>query len=261
MIDESGDIVAVDNPIEEVVEQEVLHTEEKQEPEIQEKQEETDGEVKKKRPSGFHRKISKLEQQLAEANARLAEISKPATLDKEPQLDEFESYDAYNRALVRYEANNIIKERDERAKQEQEQQKLIDKQHQQETSWEEKEESLGDLYDEYHELLEQNKTKNFRKELIQAARESDMGPQVIHYLLKNQNELATVNNEDVSTYAIYKKIAQIESQLSSKPAVKGSKSPAPITPVKRSSPTSVDLSNLDTDAYISQQHSHLFRKR
>lgn len=252
---ESGAIGAVDSSSEvtEVIEEvKALETEA---PENK-----PDGEVERKRPSGFRRKINKLEQQLAEANARLAKLSEPQGA-QEPHIDDFESFDAYNVALVQHKVNQAIAERDKRAREEQEQQKFISQQEQVKSAWEQKEEALGDLYEEYEDLVAQHSNTPFRQELIQATFESDLGPQIRHYLLKNPEELAKVNKSpaELSAYAIFKKVAELEEKLS-KPTVKVSKSPEPITPVKGTSRTVVKLDNLDTDSYIAQRYPGLYRR-
>lgn len=248
---ESGDIVAVDQPNEVVEETNVETTPQ---------EEKADGEVKRKRPSGFHRKISKLEQQLAEKDARLAELEqkiKPQA--KVPQLGDFESFDAFNSALIQHKVDEVVKERETKAKEEQQRKEALAKQQEVLSAWEQKEESLGDAYEEYEQLVAENTETPFRQELIQATFESDLGPQVRHFLLKNPDELAKINNPNISSYAIYKRVAELEAKLS-KPAVKVSKSPEPITPVKGTAKTAVKLDNLDTDSYIAQRYPGLYKK-
>lgn len=262
---ESGDIVAIDNSAEVVENKQNTEisgepVETTKEPAEKQEKDNTADEVKKKRPSGFHRKISKLEQLLAESNARLAEMSKPATLDIEPQLDNFETYDAWIRALNRYETAKVIKEERETAAKEQEKAARAKQLTEVESAWAKKEESLGDSQEEYEELVAQHSETPFRVELLQATSESDLGPQIRLFLLKNPDELAKVNKSpaELSSYAIFKKVAELEARLSAKPAVKVSKSSEPINPVKGTVKTAaVKLDNLDTDSYIAQRYPHL----
>lgn len=257
---ESGDIVAVDNSNEvaEVVEQEIPETE------VTEEQE-AEGEVKRKRPSGFHRKISKLEQQNAELSARLAELSKPKEASSEkPNIDNFESFDEYNEALTDWKVERKLEEREQKKAQEEEQKKVKEQASTISSEWERKEESLGDDLDEYEELVAQNRNTSFRQELIQATFESDLGPQIRLFLLKNPDELAKINKSpsELSSYAIFKKVAELEAKLSKPPVNKVSKSSEPITPVRGTAKSTVSLDKIyDTDQWIAARHSHLFGKK
>lgn len=257
---EFGDIVASNDsaPVESV-EVEVKEPE-APEAKVEITEEKTEGEeVRKKRPTGFQRKITKLEQENADLQAKLAEYSKP--LDTEPNIDDFPDFAAYNKAIVRFEAKQLLKEEQERVVQAQEQQKIVEKQNAAKASWEEKIDALD--VDDYDEVINKYKDVQIRKEIIQAMTESDLGPELTYYLAKNPDELSAINKspDEIGAMAIYKKIAEIEQRLSTKPAVKGTKSPAPITPVKGSSPTSVDDNDLDTDAFIAKYHPTLLKKR
>ncbi len=262
MIDESGDIVAVDNS------NEVAEIKEAELPEIEtppeEQEEQAEGEVKRKRPSGFHRKISKLEQQNAELAARLAELSKPTVSSDKPNIDNFDSFDAYNEALTDWKVERKLEDREQKKLQEEEANKRKEQASSVLSAWEQKEESLGDDLEEYEELVAQNKNTSFRQELIQATFESDLGPQIRLFLLKNPDELAKINKSpsELSSYAIFKKIAELETKLSKPPVNKVSKSSEPITPVRGTAKTSVSLDKIsDTDQWIATRHSHLFGKK
>lgn len=256
---ESGDIVAVDNSNEVTAVEEQKPEAEVAEPVEQEEQ--TEGEVRRKRPSGFHRKISKLEQQNVELAARLAELSQPKVNSDKPNIDNFDSFDAYNEALLDWKVDQRDAQR-ELARAEQEKKKEIEaRQTEALSTWEKKEESLGDDFEEYEELVAQNKNVSFREELVQATFESELGPQIRYYLLKNPEELAKINKSpaELSSFAIYRKIAELESKLSKPTVNRVSKSSEPITPVRGSAKTAVKLEGLDTDSFIAQRHPHLFR--
>lgn len=260
---ESGDIVAVDNS-NEVAQVEGQNPETGTAAPVETQEENnTDGEVKRKRPSGFHRKINKLEQQLAEKDARLADLEqklKPQDELVEPNIDNFYSHDEYNRAVIRYETNNILKIQREKAQEEKELQEKIEKENQVKSHWEQKVDALGESYDDYEDVIGKYKNVNVRREIIQATAESDLGPQIRYYLAKNPEILNTINNENSSSLAIYKKIAEIEATLSKPSVNKVSKSSEPISPVKGTAKTAVKLDNLDTDSYIAQRYPHLYKK-
>lgn len=255
--------VALENPQEvtEVVEQ-------TPEPEVTEpvetQENNTEGEkVKKPRNSGFHKKISRLEQQNAELAARLAELSKPATVSTEkPNIDNFDSFDAYNEALLDWKVDQKEREREERVKQEQEKQKQVAKQNEAKSSWEQKIDALDESYDDYEEVVGKYNNVNVRHEIIQATAESDLGPQIRYHLAKNPDILESLNNDTASSLVIYKKIAELETKLSAKPTVKVSKSSEPITPVRGTAKTVVKLDgSTDADTWIAARHPHLYGKK
>jgi len=259
---ESGDIVAVDNSNEvaevETQEQEVSEVETEQ------SEEQAEGEVKRKRPSGFHRKISKLEQQNAQLEARLAELSKSQTNSEKPNIDNFDSFDAYNEALLDWKVDQREAQREQKIREQEEQKELKARESKALTEWEQKEEALGDDLEEYEELVAKNKNTRFRQELIQATFESDLGPQIRHYLLKNPDELAKINKSpsELSSFAIFKKVAELETKLSKPPVNRVSKSSEPITPVRGTSKTNVRLENItDADQWAATRYPHLFGKK
>jgi hypothetical protein len=263
MIEEilSGDEVAVDNSASEITVE--VETESAEKPENQEENN-ANGEVKKKRPSGFHRKISKLEQQNAELAAQLAKLSQSATLDvKKPTLDDYQTYDDYVEALTEYKAAEIINRRDSEAAAKKEKEELAVKQKEVEQSWEDKIDALDESYDDFDEVMAKHQNTLFRQDLIQAIRESDHGPQVQYHLAKNPDLLNKLNAKTISSFGIYKEISKIESELGNlkKPAAKVSKSSEPITPVKGMTKTAPKLENLDTHSYIAHRYPDLYKKR
>jgi len=266
MIDEilSGDNVAVDNsnqPVVEAPEKEIeIEVEGAEKPENQENN--AEGENRKVRSGGWKRKITKLEQAVAERDARIAELTKStATLEQKPTIDNYQTYDDYIEALTEYKAAEVIKKRDSEIAQRKEQEELATKQREAEQSWEDKIDALDESYDDFYEVMAKYKTTLIRDDLIHAIRESDLGPQLQYHLAKNPELLEKLNSKTISSFAIYKELAKVESQLASKPAVKVSKSSEPITPVKGTSRTAVSLEKLDTSSYIAQRYPHLYKRR
>lgn len=249
---EFGDIVASNDSTSvevEVKEPEAPETIEA-EPEKAEEENNTEGEeVRKKRPSGFQRKITKLEQENATLTSRLAALEKPAMLDKEPNLDDYPDLIQFNRDVIRYENHQAELKR----------QAALTEQ-----AWQAKIESLDDdKWGAFQKLQEDYRDVNIRTQIINSAKKSDIGPDILLHLDKNPDLFDKLNDKNTSDLSIKRSIAAIEEQLKGgqKPAVKGTKSPAPITPVKGSSPTSVDDNDLDTDAFIAKYHPTLLKKR
>lgn len=220
----------------------------------------TDGEqVKRKKPSGWLRKINKLERENAELRAKTgAEPSQTAAaLDKKPLLNDYKTYDEYNEALTDWKVDQKLTIRDEnakKAKQQEEANKAV-------TSWQQKVEDLvdsDDAYDDYEDVVGSYKGE-VNSVILQFLREADIGPKLAYHLGKNPEIVEDLNGK--TSYAIAKEMAKIEASLSNPtPSVKISKSPPPINPVKGSSKTMVKLDALDTDAYLAQRYPHLLKK-
>lgn len=196
-------------------------------------------EVPKKKPNGHARQVIKLKERLAATERELAEHR--ARIDPK-QPDSLES-----------QLDNLLTKR-----------QTAEKEAEIESAWESKIEALDEKkFEEYQNLIEDYKDVDLRTQLIKSAKKSDIGPEILLYLDKNPEIFDKLNHKDISDLSIKRGIEALEKQLmnNQKPAVRGSKSPAPIVPLKGSSPTSVDDKDLDTDAYITKHHSNLIRKR
>ena len=215
----------------------------------QSEEQKTEGEeVKRKKPSGYMRKIAKLQRELAEERARNASQQpavKTENLNK-PQLTDYKTYDEYNEALTDWKVDQKLKSRDEEAKK----QKEAEKQREATSTWEKKVDALGDEYADYEEVVGQYRDYHVNPAITQVLAESDIGPQLAYYLAKNPDKLEEINNK--TPYAVAKEMAKIEASLN-QPSVKVSKSPAPIRPVKGSSKSTVSLADVDTDTFISMR--------
>lgn len=218
-----------------------------------------DEQVKRKKPSGWFRKINKLERENAELRAKMsAEVPRAtAVLDKKPQLDQYKSYDEYSEAVTDWKVDQKLKARDEDAKKARQQ----DEVNKASASWQQKVENLidsDDAFEDYEDVVGSYKGE-VNSAILQFLREADIGPHLAYYLGKNPDVVDDLNNK--TPYAIAKEMAKIEASLSNPtPSVKISKSPPPINPVKGSSKTMVKLDALDTDAYLAQRYPHLLKK-
>jgi len=256
---DSGAPLAVDNSNEvaevQVVEQLLDAEEPKTETaESVEKQENnTDGEVKRKRPSGFHRKINRLEQENAQLAAKLAKLETPQVTNEKPIIDNFATYDEYTEALTDWKVEQKLVNRDKEARNiEIEKQKAKEQQ-----TWQEKIDSLSDDYEDYEEVVGSAfNNVQLDQAVIDAAKEA--GPEVIYKMAQNKELAAKIAK--MSAVQAIKEIVRLESELST-PTVKISKSSEPIKPGRGTAKTTVKLESLDTDSYIMQQHPHLFGKK
>lgn len=235
--------------------------------EPQQDQEQAEGaEVKKKKTSGFHRKISRLEREKAEIAAERAQLteelnkyrSSSAKLDKEPQLEDYKDWSEFNRATIQYGVQQELKQRDQalqKQKDSEERQKIAH-------TWKQKVEALidsDDKYEDFEEVTGYFKDKYVHPAINQALGDSDVGAQLAYYLGENPEVVEDLNKK--TPFAIAKELAKIEASFS-KPAVnKISKSSPPITPVKGSAKTATKLDALDTNSFLAQRYPHLLKRK
>ena len=139
----------------------------------------------------------------------------PATA---PQVEQFESPEAYAEALAYQKAEQLLAQR-EAAKQ---QAVLLE-------SYQEREEQARDKYEDFEQVAYNPNLRitNVMAETIQA---SDVGPDVAYYLGTNPKEADRISR--LSPYLQAKEIGRLEAKLVSEPLVKKTTSaPAPIAPV------------------------------
>ena len=248
---ESGVIDALDNSEVAQVEEQKSETEAAESAETQE-QNNAEGEAKKKRPSGFHRKISRLEQENANLQAKLAELSTAKHGNEEPVIDNFENWNAYNDARLEWKIDQREKQKSLEAEKI-EQQKAKEAANQ---TWQDRIDALPEQYDDYEGVVGRAfNGVHLNDAVIDALRES--GPEVV-FKIADDSELIDKIKKLSPAQAI-KEIIKIESELS-KPTVKVSKSPEPINPVRGSSRTTVNLAQLSADEHARLRYPHLFRK-
>ncbi len=209
--------------------------------------------AKRKRPNGLRRKVAKLEAKLAEYEAKFNQSNSVAEVEKEPTLEDFSDYDSFYKALAKYEAKQLVR-------QELKQKELNERATQSLNLWNQKVSEIRKELPDYDDVVSEYDDVPVRQEILNVMQESDIGPKIAYHLAKNPELLSAINNDKVSALQIAKQLGIIEAQLSAnlqtqKPVARVTKSPAPITPVKRSAPSTVDLSALDTDAFIKFRNS------
>jgi hypothetical protein len=132
--------------------------------------------------------------------------------------DQFESPEAYADAMAYQKAEELIAKR-EAAKQ---QSQILE-------SYQEREESARDKYDDFDQVAYNPKLPitNVMAETIQS---SDIGPELAYYLGTNPKDAERISR--MTPLAQAKEIGKIEAKLSDNPPVKKtSNAPAPISPV------------------------------
>jgi hypothetical protein len=174
----------------------------------------------------------------------------------EPKRDDFPDYEAYLRAVTKWEVGQetdkrLKAEREERQKQErgrEQQGRSAVEQEKIAKGWAERETAFQKAQKDYLEVVTPYVEEDLGH-LSDAARraivESEFGPQVLHHLATNP-EVA----EAIAELSPYRQVAELgKLEVNMKPvAKKASNAPAPITPVKAGRSASPGLSENDSQA-------------
>ena len=224
-------------------ESEVKEQEEK--PKANPKLERRFSEITKQREEA--RKEAQQERQAREAlEARLAALERqPApqaqTVDQEPQPSQFNDAFEYAKALAEYTADKRIGEmrkQDAEAKEAQERQKVIDQ-------WANKVQQAKASLPDFDEIVASSDVV-VNDDIRDAILESDVGPQILYHLAENDEIAKKIAG--LSAKQALREIGKLEARFEVKetkpqsaPTVR-SKAPAPIQPLRGSSPADVPLS-------------------
>ena len=229
--------------------------EERSEPEIEKEQEEKPkanpklerrfSEITKQREEA--RKEAQQERQAREAlEARLAALERqPAPqapkVDEEPQPSQFNDAFEYAKALAEYTADKRIaemKQDEAKAKAEAERQKVIDQ-------WASKvQKAKADLPDFDDIVASSDVVVN--DDIRDAILESDVGPQILYHLAENDDVAKKIAG--LTPKQALREIGKLEARFETKetksepPPITRSKAPAPINPLRGSSPADTPMS-------------------
>ena len=240
----------------EAVQTEPTEEVERSEPEIEEKEQEEKPKANPKLERRFSeitkqreeaRKEAQQERQAREAlEARLAALERqPApqaqTVDQEPQPSQFNDAFEYAKALAEYTADKRIGEmrkQDAEAKEAQERQKVIDQ-------WANKVQQAKASLPDFDEIVASSDVV-VNDDIRDAILESDVGPQILYHLAENDEVAKKIAG--LSAKQALREIGKLEARFEVKetkpqsaPTVR-SKAPAPIQPLRGSSPADVPLS-------------------
>ena len=245
-----------DQPEVEAVQTEPTEEAERSEPEIEKEQEEKPksnpklerrfSEITKQREEA--RKEAQQERQAREAlEARLAALERqPAPqapkVDEEPQPSQFNDAFEYAKALAEYTADKRIdemKRQEAEAKQAQERQKVIE-------TWASKVQAAKASLPDFDDIVASSDVV-VNDDIRDAILESDVGPQILYHLAENDDVAKKIAG--LSAKQALREIGKLEARFEVKetkpeaaPVVR-SKAPAPIQPLRGSSPADVPLSS------------------
>jgi len=245
-----------DQPEVEAVQTEPTKEEERSEPVIEEKEQEEKPKANPKLERRFSeitkqreeaRKEAQQERQAREAlEARLAALERqPAPqapkVDEEPQPSQFNDAFEYAKALAEYTADKRIGEmrkQDAEAKEAQERQKVIDQ-------WANKVQQAKASLPDFDDIVASSDVV-VNDDIRDAILESDVGPQILYHLAENDDVAKKIAG--LSPKQALREIGKLEARFEVKETkpetapITRSKAPAPIQPLRGSSPADVPLS-------------------
>ena len=240
---------------------EAVQTEPTEEAERSEPVEEKEQEEKPKANPKLERRFSEITKQREEARkeaqaerearqaleARLAALEKqPApqqaqAVDQEPQPSQFNDAFEYARALALYSTEQALEQRDRQeaeAKVAQERQKVIE-------TWASKVQQAKAVLPDFDDIVASSDVV-IQDDIRDAILESDVGPQILYHLAENEDVAKKIAG--LSAKQALREIGKLEARFEvketapeTKPVVR-SKAPAPINPLRGSSPADTPMS-------------------
>jgi hypothetical protein len=149
---------------------------------------------------------------------RAVQPQAPQTLADLPPADQFESVDAYAEALATRKAEEMLRDRDAKRRQ----QEVL-------SAYHDREEEVRAKYDDFEQVA-YNPSLPITNVMAEAIQSSDIGPEVAYFLGTNPKEAERISK--LTPYVQAKEIGKIEAKLADNPPVKKTSSaPTPITPV------------------------------
>lgn len=203
--------------------------------------------VAKKERERAERKSSR---EIQAIRAELEEMKAPRSVvqavlgDDEPILDQFEKYDDFTKAYIRWDRQQADKERDLKTQKKAEENRLIEAQ----KSFTEKSDKFRAITPDYDDVMAEIADVELSQGMNEAVVGSDYAAQLAYYFGKNPDEFERIN--DLSPVQIGREIDRLEVKLSNdapKPP-KQSNAPEPIKPVGASKSTVTPDVNKMTDA-------------
>lgn len=206
------------------------------------------GEQVKKKPSGWQRKIAKLEAENAELRARTTPPATALLENKEPALENYQTWEDYNSALIEYKAEQTVKKILEQKDNQVKEAELV-------KTWKQKVEAAKVELPDYDEVVSELIDMPRRQEIDDILTDSPVGAKLAYHLAQNPELLDSLNQS--SSFTIFKTLAQLETQFGGgkeKAVVKVSQSPPPITPVRKGATNSKSLAEMSTDEFIAARN-------
>ena len=209
-------------------------------------------EIVQKRLAKESRKAERLARAEAEANLykqQLAQIQQPKppvqSVNAEPKLEDFQTYDEYVRAIGRFEARQEYEKL--RTSQEQERQKAAQREY--EANLLTNIRRGAEKYDDFDEVVA-NPSLPLTEAMRDAAADSDIAADIVYHLGTHMDEASKIAR--MSPVQQIKAISALETKLKAPPKV--TQAPPPAQTVGKSKPVpEVDLEKASLDEYMAQR--------
>lgn len=188
-------------------------------------------------PKGVQKRIDRAVRQKYEAEARANELERRLQqLEQQPQVkagsdapkyEDFDDFDAYNRAVARYEAKQEIESTLNAHQKAQAEQKAQAAQAVTAETWAKRAAAAKAEMPDFDEVVSSSDMK-LHDTVYESITTSKLGPQIAYYLASNPDEADEIS--DMSVAAALRAIGRLEAKLEDG-KVSVTKTPAPIKPV------------------------------
>ncbi len=169
---------------------------------------------------------------------RAAEAQR-ARIEQEPKREHFGDDEAYLEAKLEQLAERKAAEKISQLEKQREQEKASEQ-------FLERVEKVSEKYPDFQDVAG-NPNLRITTEMAEFIADSDMGPDVAYYLGKHPSEAAKI--AQMSPIKAARELTRIEAEVGSKPAVKTSSAPAPITPIGSRGSAQTSLDRMDFAEY------------
>jgi len=205
----------------------------------------------RKRAQEAEQKNAFLEGQLVSQKPAAPTVAKDPG-DRPPSLEHYERYEDWEAANIDY----LVAKKLNQVKA-QERQADIDRQ------YNERFQKALERYPDLPDKLKNVGSMPVQTEVITAIKESDLGPELVNYLVNNQME--TYSLARMNPLSAVRELGRIEASLkqslNEKPKIRNiSQAPPPINPVNSASSGIEDDSNLSTEEWIAKRNKVVYRK-
>jgi len=192
-------------------------------------------------PKGVQKRIDRAVRQKYEAEARANELERrlqqleqsqvAKVPEGAPKYEDFNNdFDAYSRAVARYEANQVVESTLSSHKKAEAERQAQAAQVKTAESWAKRVAAATVEMPDFDEVLASSDIQFKDPAILQAIQESDIGPKIAYYLASNPDEADDI--AELTGAAAIRAIGRLEAKIEDK-KVSVTKTPAPINPVNQ----------------------------
>lgn len=218
------------------------------------------------------RRAQLAEQEAKNLRARLDEVEKKQTgqqqnangkapdPEKVPELSDYETLDEYTEAKVLYRLEQKRKEQEIAKQKEQEANRIGEVNR----KFNNRLQKFMDNYPDYTEIVSSSQI-NLHESVIEAIKESEVGPAIAYHLAKNEEDLEKISK--MNNFSAIREIGKLEAKITSnvpQPKIKQkqvTQAPEPIKPVNNlTTPEKKDYNTMPISEYMKVRNSETFLK-